>query len=99
MDDVRLEQEVRDRVSTGDMMDLSEEVSRLKDDEKNLVDRILGVEKKAMEAQRVLRDKIQGEIKRLDAATKMVPVPQIITHYLREVKVKLNFISERFFDS
>ena len=87
-DVVRLEKEVRDRASTGDMEGLSEEVSRLKAGEKSLADRILGVEKKAMEAQRVMRDELQGEIKRLDTATKLVPVdplnPGIIAHFTRE---------------
>ena len=60
-------------VSDDVMRTLSTEVSRLKEDERKLVDRVSDVEKKATEAELVLRDEIQGEIKRLDAAVEMIP--------------------------
>ena len=53
-------------------MGLSKEVSRLKEGERSLGDRILGVEQRVNEAKRVLRNEVQGEIKRLDAAVETV---------------------------
>ena len=70
-DVARLDKEVRDRASTGDVRGLFEEVARLKESEKGLVDRI----EKMAEAERVLRDELQGEIKRLDAAVKVATDP------------------------
>ena len=58
-----LQKEVRDRARTEDVRALSDAVSLLKKGEWKLGDRISGVE-------RVVRDEVQGEIKRLDAAAK-----------------------------
>ena len=58
-----LQKEVRDRARTEDVRALSDAVSLLKKGERNLGDRIADVE-------RVVRDEVQGEIKRLDAAAK-----------------------------
>ena len=60
-------------VSNDVMRTLSTEVSRLKEDERILGDRVSDVEKKATEAELVLRDEIQGEFKRLNAAVEMIP--------------------------
>ena len=61
-DDVaHLKREVSDRASLEDMKSISNEISRLKEDERSLGDRISGVEKKATEAERVLMSEVQGE--------------------------------------
>ena len=57
----RLEKEVRAKASTQDMRGLFDEVSRLKEDERRLLEL-------------VPRDIKQGVIKRIDAATKMLPI-------------------------
>ena len=64
----RLEAEVGERASVGDVRSLSEDVSRLKEDEQILQNRISDVEGKAAEADRIIRDEIQRDIKTLDAA-------------------------------
>ena len=86
-DVARLKEEVGERASAQDVTGLLEDVARLKDSESTLGKRVAGVEEKVKEAERVLRDEIQGEIKRLDAVTKMVPVDPlngIIAHLTRE---------------
>ena len=72
-DVAHLKKEVSERASTGDVRELSEEVLRLKEEERSLVDRILGVEKKTEETDRALSDKVEGEIKRLKEAVKRAP--------------------------
>ena len=86
-DVARLKEEVGERASAQDVTGLLEDVARLKDSESTLGKRVAGVEEKVKEAERVLRDEIQGEIKRLGTVTKMVPVDPlngIIAHLTRE---------------
>ena len=73
-DVVRLEREVSDRARNGEVKSLIEELSRLKDGERRLDSRISDVEKKATDAEQVLRNEIQAEIKRLDTVTKIIPI-------------------------
>ena len=93
----RLEKEMGERASAGDVRSLSDEVSRLKEGERRLASRISDVEGQAAETERVVRDEIQGELKRLDTATKLSqmhhqdivydaenPAAGIIAHLTRE---------------
>ena len=87
-DVVRLEREVSDRARNGEVQRLIDDVSSLKDAERRLDGRISDAEKKATEADEVLRNEIQAEIKRLDAVTKLIPVGPllngIIAHLARK---------------
>ena len=60
-DVVRLEKEVSEKASNGDVQKLSQEISRLKEGERSLGDRIAHVEKEASETKRALVDEIQDE--------------------------------------
>ena len=73
-DVIRLNQEVSEMARTGEVKELTDAVSRLKEDERRIGDRISEVQKAAKEAERVLRDEIQGEIKSLKAVTSMIPI-------------------------
>ena len=59
-------------VSNEALKGLSEEVSRLKEGERSLGDRLLSVEQRVNDGKRALREEFQGEIERLDAAVKTV---------------------------
>ena len=87
-DVVRLEKEVGERASTGDVKSLLEEVSHLKEGERSLGDRLLGVDTETREAALVLRREIQEKIERLDAVMKMNvpfdPLNGIIAQLTRE---------------
>ena len=78
-----LEREVSDRARTGEVTVLSEEVSRLKDSERSLGDRIASVETKTTEVDRALRSEIQREIKRLDVVVNMIPCHGVIEKLTR----------------
>ena len=85
-DDVAgLKEEVRDKASTRDVISLSKDVSRLKESEKSLGDRISDVAK-AMEAERALRDELQREIERVDPEVRrpVDPLNGIIAQLTRE---------------
>ena len=85
-DVVHLKKDVSERASIGDVMGLREEVSRLKDGEERLELSILNA-KMMTDVDQVLRDELQGEIKRLDGVVKMIidPLnPGIISHLTRE---------------
>ena len=74
---VRLKKELSAKVSNGEVRELSEEVSRLKEAERRLEDRISSAEKKAAEGEKVPRDVV----------TKMDPSDQlngIIAHLTRK---------------
>ena len=73
-DVANLKKEVGDRASVGDVERLSKDVLRLKEGERSLGDRISSVDRTAAEARRVLKDEIQGEIKKLDAVTKILQI-------------------------
>ena len=81
---VRLEKEVSKRVSTGDVKKLSEDVSRLKDGERSLGERISSVEE-TLETKRALMDEIQGELKRFDRVLIQIdPLNGIIAKLTRD---------------
>ena len=67
---VSLKKELNDKASNGEVMELSEKVSHLKDAERRLEDGISSAEKKAADVEKALRDEIQ----RLDVAMKAVPI-------------------------
>ena len=67
---VSLKKELNDKASNGEVMELSEKVSHLKDAERRLEDGISSAEKKAADVEKALRDEIQ----RLDVAMKAGPI-------------------------
>ena len=67
---VSLKKELNDKASNGEVMELSEKVSHLKDAERRLEDGISSAEKKAADVEKALRDEIQ----RLDVAMKAIPI-------------------------
>ena len=86
-DVANLKKEVGSRASAGDVERLSKDVLRLKEGERSLGDRISSVDRTAAEARRVLKNEIQGEIKKLGAVTKIRQIDPltngIIAHLTR----------------
>ena len=79
-DVVLLKKEMLGRASSAEMRELSEAVSHLKENEERLANRVSDFEKKVTEAEMVMRDEIQRDVKRLDQAMKdmMDPMNSIL---------------------